>query len=241
VSHVPTRRHLVLHVPAALAAHLPEIAGRVRRIFDLHADPAGVREQLWTDTRLRPLLKRRPGLRVPGAWDPFEIAVRAIVGQQVSVAAARTICGRIVARYGEPLPQNGHGALHHVFPTPERLASARMNGLGLTMRRIATINDLARAFADGSVDLAAHSLDSVVERLTELPGVGPWTAQYIAMRALSEPDAFPTGDLGLIRAWETQTKKKISAKELDRAAEAWRPWRAYAALHLWTSLDKGGG
>lgn len=241
VSHDPARRHLLLQVPAALAAHLPEIAARVRRIFDLHADPAGVREHLWTDTRLRSLLKRRPGLRVPGAWDPFEIAVRGIVGQQVSVAAARTICGRIVARYGEPLPQNGHAALHHVFPAPERLAGARMNGLGLTTRRIATINGLARVFADGSVDLAAHSLDTVVERLTELPGVGPWTAQYIAMRALSEPDAFPTGDLGLIRAWETQTKKKVSAKELDRAAEAWRPWRAYAALHLWTSLDKGGG
>lgn len=242
IANEPARRHLVLRVPAALAAHLPEIAGRVRRIFDLHADPAGVRDQLWADTTLRPLLKRRPGLRVPGAWDPFEIAVRAIVGQQVSVAAARTICGRIVARYGEPLPLNGHAALKHVFPTPERLASARMNGLGLTTRRIATIANLARVFAAGPADLAAaHSLDGVVGWLTELPGVGPWTAQYIAMRALGEPDAFPTGDLGLIRAWELQTKRTVSAKELDRAAEHWRPWRAYAALHLWTSLNKAGG
>lgn len=242
VHHDPEHRQLVMAVSAALAPALPDIAARVRRVFDLHADPVTVHGQLSADARLRPLVKRRPGLRVPGAWDPFEIAVRAVVGQQVSVAAARTLCGRIVARYGDIFPVNGTGALSHVFPAPERLANARMNGLGLTTRRIATIAAMARAFANRTIDVAAaDSLESLVARLTELPGVGPWTAQYIAMRALGEPDAFPTGDLGLIRGWELLTKRTVSAKELDRAAENWRPWRAYAALHLWTSLDKAGG
>jgi len=242
VSHDSARRQVVLRVPAAFATGLPEIAGHVRRVFDLQADPSGVRDQLAADPRLRPLLKRRPGLRVPGAWDPFEIAVRAVVGQQVSVAAARTICGRIAERYGDPLPANGHRTLTRVFPAPERLANVRMNGLGLTTRRIATIGGLARAFTNGDIAIgAADSLENTVSRLTALPGIGPWTAQYIAMRALGEPDAFPTGDLGLIRAWERQTNAKVGAKDLDRAAEAWRPWRAYAALHLWTSLDVGGG
>jgi 3-methyladenine DNA glycosylase/8-oxoguanine DNA glycosylase len=117
-----------------------------------------------------------------------------------------------------------------------------MNGLGLTTRRIATIRALAKSVAVGSLSFNTNgSLEGTVARLTELPGIGPWTAQYIALRGLSEPDAFPTGDLGLIRAWETLAKKKTATKDLDRAAEAWRPWRAYAALHLWMSLDKGAG
>ncbi len=242
VSHDAERRHLVLQVAAQLAAGLPEIAGRVRRLFDLQADPAAVRDHLWTDARMRPMLRRRPGLRVPGAWDAFEIAVRAVVGQQVSVAAARTLCGRIVARYGESITESAAPPLSHVFPTPERLASARMNGLGITTRRVETLRAIARAVADGSLALGANgSLEGSVERLVALPGIGPWTAQYIALRALGEPDAFPTGDLGLIHAWEARTKSTVSAKELDCAAEAWRPWRAYAALHLWTSLSDGGG
>ncbi len=240
VGHDVARRHVILQVPAQLAASLPEIAGRVRRLFDLQADPSAVHNQLSLDDRLRTLLKRRPGLRVPGAWDPFEISVRAIVGQQVSVAAARTICGRIVARYGEPL--NGASEPMRVFPTPERIAAARMNGLGLTTRRIGTLRTIARAITTGSIAFGMNgSLEGTVERLVALPGIGPWTAQYIALRALGEPDAFPTGDLGLIRAWEALSKKNVSTKELDRVAESWRPWRAYAALHLWTSLGDGGG
>jgi AraC family transcriptional regulator of adaptative response / DNA-3-methyladenine glycosylase II len=240
--HDARRRQVALQVPAQLAAGLPDIAGRVRRLFDLQADPAAVNGQLSLDARMRPLLRRRPGLRVPGAWDPFEIAVRAVVGQQISVTAARTVCGRIVARYGEPVAENANRTLTHIFPTPARLAGARLNGLGLTTRRIETLRAIARAVADETLALGANgSLDACVDRLTALPGIGPWTAQYIALRALGEPDAFPTGDLGLLRAWRARTKSKITWPVLDRAAEGWRPWRAYAALHLWTSLSDGGG
>ncbi len=162
VKHDAVRRHVVLQVPARLAASLPEIAGRVRRLFDLQADPEAVKGQLAADARLRTLLKRRPGLRVPGAWDPFEIAVRAIVGQQVSVAAARTICGRIVAKYGEPI--DGEGPLTRVFPTPERIARARMSGLGLTTRRVDTLRTIARETATGSIAFGMNgSLESTVE------------------------------------------------------------------------------
>jgi len=240
VRHDASRRHVVLQLPARLAASLPQIAGRVRRLFDLQADPEAVKNHLSTDPRLRALVKRRPGLRVPGAWEPFEIAVRAIVGQQVSVAAARTICGRIVAQYGGPVAKEA--ALTHVFPTSEKIARAQMKGLGLTTRRADTLRGISRAVASGSITFGVNgSLEGTVAQLTALPGIGPWTAQYIALRALGEPDAFPSGDLGLIRAWEALTKKDSSAKELDRAAESWRPWRAYAALHLWASLSDGGG
>ncbi len=242
VRHDADRRQLVVQVPQNLVAALPEITRRVRRLFDLEAEPTGIREVLSADATLRPLVRTRPGLRVPGAWDPFEIAVRGIVGQQVSVAAARTICGRIAARYGTALDPKQRNGLRQAFPGPERLAAARMNGLGLTGRRITTIRAIARGMADGTLMMGTGAgLDEAVARLVELPGVGPWTAHYIALRALGEPDAFPTGDLGLIQAWSAISRGAVTAKELDRLAEAWRPWRAYAALHLWTSLAKGGG
>jgi len=242
VEHDAVRRQLVVRVPPELVAGLPEIARRVRRLFDLEADPSGICEVLNGDSTLKPLVKKRPGLRVPGAWDPFEIAVRAIVGQQVSVAAARTVCGRIVTRYGSPIDPAQSNGLHHTFPAPDTLTRARMSGLGLTGRRIATIRAIAKGMAEGYLTVTTGAnLDDAIAQLTALPGVGAWTAHYIALRALGEPDAFPTGDLGLIRAWETLTRRGVTAKELDARAEAWRPWRAYAALHLWTSLSKGGG
>ena len=242
VCHDADRRQLVVQVPQDLVAYLPEITRRVRRLFDLEAEPTGIRDVLSSDPALKSLVRKRPGLRVPGAWDPFEIAVRGIVGQQVSVAAARTICGRIVARYGASLNPEGRNGLHHAFPAPARLAFARMNGMGLTGRRITTIRAIARGLAGGTLLVTTGaSLEDTVEQLCELPGVGAWTAQYIAMRGLSEPDAFPTGDLGLMRAWEALTRRTVTARQLDEFAEAWRPWRAYAALHLWTSLAKGGG
>ena len=231
-------RHVLLRVPTELSKALPTLVERVRRVFDLRADPIEINGHLARDKRLGPLVKRRPGLRVPGAWDGFEIAVRAVLGQQVSVKGATTLCGRLVARYGEALVNEASGPLTHVFPRPERLARARMNGLGITGRRIETIRLLARATLDGSLSLGTSpSLEEAVESLVALPGVGPWTAQYIAMRALGEPDAFPSGDLGLQKACATAKGAKLSEGKLLERAEAWRPWRAYAALHLWSSLS----
>lgn len=240
VSHDTARNHLMLSVPPELTPHLPQIAHRVRRMFDLRADPSAVAEHLGAVPGMGPLVQRRSGLRVPGAWDPFEMAVRAVIGQQISVAGARTLCGRLVEKYGEPLGESVPSGLRYVFPAPDRLARARMNGIGLTQRRIDTIRALAKAVTSGTWTWqGAADLDDTVDRLTELPGIGPWTAQYIAMRALSEPDAFPTGDLGLIKAWSQIAGQDVTPKELDTAAEAWRPWRAYATLHLWAGLAEG--
>lgn len=214
---------------------LVAVVARVKRLFDLDSDPAPVAEHLGRDPLLGPLVRQRPGLRVPGAWDPFELAVRAFLGQQVSVRAARTLAGRLAARWGTPLPVARPG-LTHVFPGAAALAAADLSGVGLTGARARALSAFAGAVASGAVALhGGPDLDETVRRLAELPGVGPWTAQYVAMRALGEPDAFPDGDLGLRKAL-SDGPDPASAAALRRRAEAWRPWRAYAALHLWTSL-----
>lgn len=159
-----------------------------------------------------------------------------MLGQQVSVKGATTLCGRLVERYGQRL-ECAAGAVTHRFPEPERLSRARMNGLGITGRRIETIRQLARAAARGGFgSVTPASLEEAVARFVEIPGIGEWTAQYIAMRALGEPDAFPSGDLGLQKACANDDGTKLSEKKLLERAEAWRPWRAYAAMHLWASL-----
>jgi AraC family transcriptional regulator of adaptative response / DNA-3-methyladenine glycosylase II len=176
---------------------------RVCRLFDLDADPAAIHAALGRDRLLAPLLRKRPGVRVPGAWDPFELAVRAIVGQQVSVAGARTVLGRIAAA--------------HTI-TPERLAEVTVEGM--PRKRAETIRTLAREVASGAIVLGESDL-------TQLPGIGPWTANYIAMR-LGDADAFPAGDLILRRS-----AGDLTERELLKRAEAWRPYRAYAAMLLW--------
>jgi AraC family transcriptional regulator of adaptative response / DNA-3-methyladenine glycosylase II len=224
---------LALHSlgPEALFA----VVSRVRQMFDLAADPKDVAAVLKKDPLLAPLLRRRPGLRVPGAWDPFELAVRAVLGQQVSVAAARTFAARIVAGYGEPLPARA-GALTHLFPTPDALASADLKHIGLTAARAKTLNALARAVADGRVSFTdAGATDELKAALTALPGIGPWTAEYVAMRASADPDAFPAEDLVLRRM--AGGRKPLTAKALLERAEDWRPWRAYAVLHLWRAAS----
>jgi len=172
---------------------------------------------------------------VPGAVDGFELAVRAILGQQVSVAGARTLAGRLVAALGEPLAEP-HGSLTHTFPTPERISRADLGGLGLTGGRIVALRALARAVSEGGVALdRGADWEGTVSRLQELPGIGPWTAAYIAMRALGDPDACPVADLGLRRALE---RRGLAGDPKNVAArfDAWRPWRAYATHHLWASL-----
>ncbi len=221
--------------PAALA----EISRRLVRLFDLGADPGPIAEQLGSDPALAATVRARPGLRVPGAWDPFELAVRAILGQQVTVAGARTIAGRLVERFGTPLDRP-EGELTHLFPTAEQIAGADLSGLGVPGARARALGTLADAMASGRIRLEPGSeLDETVAELTCLAGIGPWTAHYIAMRALGEPDALPHGDLGLLHALSTSTEK-MTAKELHRRAEAWRPWRAYATMHLWLSLENNG-
>ncbi|MDX2167778.1 MAG: AlkA N-terminal domain-containing protein [Deltaproteobacteria bacterium] len=234
VRAVPAAAALALRIHGADAAAVPGLIERARRVFDLSADPLAIAAHLRRDLRLRRSLTAQPGLRVPGAWDPFEIAVRAVVGQQVTVRGATTLMGRLVERCGAPLA--GIDGLTHRFPTPAALAAADLTGIGMPSARVAALQGLAAAVARGAVVLdAARGLDEVVERLTALPGIGAWTAHYIAMRALGEPDAFPHGDLGL-RAALGNGSGPVSSAALAEAAEAWRPWRAYAAMHLWQTL-----
>jgi len=186
---------------------------------------------------LRPLLRKRPGLRLPGSWDGFEVAVRAILGQQVSVAAARTLASRIVHRYGEALRAPIAPGLERLFPTPEVLVDADLRAMGVTTARTLCIRGVARALLDGDVDFRVEqSLEEFVERWVALPGIGEWTAHYMAMRALGHPDAFPAADLILRRA-AAAPGETLSIKALTTLAEAWRPWRAYTVMHLWRSMS----
>jgi AraC family transcriptional regulator of adaptative response / DNA-3-methyladenine glycosylase II len=224
-----------LHVQLNDLSALNLLVQRCRRFFDLDADPAAIASILRTDPLLALLIDTRPGLRVPGAINGFEFAVRAIIGQQISVQGARTLVGRLAKSLGEPLPVSD-GTLTHTFPTPEVMTEADMSGLGLTQRRIIALQALAQSVARQELILdASADREETATRLQALPGVGPWTAAYIAMRALNDPDAFPTSDLGLRRAFE-QHGLAADVKSIERHAEAWRPWRAYATQHLWTSL-----
>jgi AraC family transcriptional regulator of adaptative response / DNA-3-methyladenine glycosylase II len=223
---------LELTVSPSPPAALLEIATRVRRQFDLDADPDAIGSVLGRDPRLAPLVARRPGLRVPGAWEPFETAVRAILAQQVSVAAATTLAGRLVARHGVPLASPAAG-LTHVFPAPAALAEADVGSFGIPGARAEAIRALARAVASGALRLGPGATpEETIARLRELPGFGPWTASYVAMRACGEPDAFPAGDLGVRKAL-AESGALASAAEAERRSQAWRPWRAYATMHLW--------
>jgi AraC family transcriptional regulator of adaptative response / DNA-3-methyladenine glycosylase II len=219
---------LELRITAVEPAHLPAVIERARRVFDLGADPAVIREHLRRDPALRPWVDRCPALRVPGAWNGFELAMRAIIGQQISVAAATTITGRVASRWGEPIGD----ARHIVFPRPETLVDADLASIGVPRVRGETLRLLARGVASGEIVLepGADPL-AVREALLAIPGIGEWTAQYVALRALGEPDAFPASDLGLLRSPASGGVK--SPRELLERAESWRPWRGYAAIVLW--------
>jgi AraC family transcriptional regulator of adaptative response / DNA-3-methyladenine glycosylase II len=213
---------LEVRLPPVLAPQALQIAARVTRVFDLRSDPQAIQRHLAKDEALRPFLRR--GLRVPGAWDPFEMAVRAILGQQITVAAARKLAEKLVQDYGESLP---HGRL---FPTPQRLASVELTGMPAS--RAKAVSGLAKAVASGQVRLDGTQ---GAEALLELPGIGDWTAQLIALRALGEPDAFPAADLGLCRSLN------LTPRELTAHAEKWRPWRGSAAAALWLYCADGAG
>ncbi|MBM7059279.1 DNA-3-methyladenine glycosylase 2 family protein [Pseudomonas sp. UL073] len=224
---------LELTLSPSCADLAPQLAEQVRRMFDLDSDPATIAAHLGRDPQLAALLARAPGLRLPMAFDPFEQAVRAIVGQQVAVKAAVTITGRLVQRLGEPLAETAHGESLWLFPSPAALADDPLEGIGMPGKRVATLRRFAAAVASGDLQLSvADGVETLVERLCALPGIGPWTAEYIALRAFGEADAFPTADLGLLKAplWGLGG---IAPRELAARAEAWRPWRAYAAVYLW--------
>ena len=215
---------------------LPKIIGRLRRVFDLAADPDAIAVHLAKDPALEPLVAARPGLRVPGAWDGFELAVRAVLGQQITVPTAIRLAAKLVARFGEPL-RNFDPTLTYVFPLPSALAGVNLSTLGMPQRRAVTLSAVAAAVvADPHIFAAGRSLHEAVTQLRTLPGIGEWTAQYIAMRQLREPDAFPADDIGLMRAMADSEGLRPSASELLARAEQWRPWRAYAAQHLWASV-----
>ena len=218
-------------------AALPQIIARVRRVFDLAADPDMIGEHLSLDPVLAPLVAARPGLRVPGGWDGFELAVRAIFGQQITVPAATKLLGRLVEAHGArlPAPNRDIEGLGHLFPSPARVAKADLSVLGMPKARAVAVTSLARAIcADPAIFSRGACLEEAIAKLRSLPGIGEWTAQYIAMRELREPDAFPTADIGLLRAMATADGRPSPAELLSRA-ERWRPWRAYAALHLWAA------
>ncbi|PZS33575.1 MAG: AraC family transcriptional regulator [Pseudonocardiales bacterium] len=224
----PADGHVVLRCRIDDVRDLAGLVQRCRRLFDLDADPDSVGAVLSADPALAPLVAARPGLRVPGSVDGFELATRAILGQQVSVAGARTLAGRLVSRLAAALP-TPDGALTHAFPTAAAVAGADLAGLGLTGARARALTALAEAVAGGQLDLGPGADRAETrQRLLALPGVGPWTVEYVVMRALTDPDAFPDTDLVLRHA---MTRHGIT--ETDR----WRPWRAYAAMYLWT--DQG--
>ncbi|ABF39951.1 DNA-3-methyladenine glycosylase II [Candidatus Koribacter versatilis Ellin345] len=227
VTHAPEQHSLVLRVNFEDSSALFQIVERVRAMFDLNADWGSIAGVLENDRLLRGHLKGDPGRRLPGAWDGFELAVRAVLGQQISVAAATNLAGQIARKFGRPLRKSN--GISHLFPTPEILADAA--SLPLPMKRAETIRALACAVRDCELQFdAITDVPQFCEQLKTIPGIGDWTAQYVALRALREPDAFPAGDLGLQKSLGVK-----SSAELERRAENWRPWRGYAAIYMWSA------
>ena len=211
------------------------IIERIRTMFDLNADWADIAKVLRADATLAWMVEAAPGLRVPGAWNGFELAVRAVLGQQIRVAHATALAGRLTKAFGQPI--TGNGSLTHLFPAAEVLSEADLSGVGLTKARAGTIRTLARTVARGDLSfVGVVDSEAFRRKLTEIPGIGNWTAEYVAMRALGEPDAFPAGDVALQSALEIS-----GARAAEMRAEPWRPWRSYATMYLWMMGHKSKG
>lgn len=238
VAHLPEHQSLCVTIRFPRVPSLPAIISGVRRVFDLGADIETIDAHLSLDPVLAPFVAQRPGLRAPGGWDGFELGTRAILGQQVTVAAARRLAGQLVARYGEPVSPDfaSEPQLTHVFPEAQRLALAESIDLGMPGARRSALKELAAAAVeDPNLFRSCGTIEHAIARLRQIRGVGAWTAQYIALRALRETDAFPATDVGLLRGAEIVDGAKPSVPDLLRRSEAWRPWRAYAAQHLWAA------
>jgi DNA-3-methyladenine glycosylase II len=261
------RKHcLVVQIDGPVSAHAAALAAPLSRMFDLQADPAAIAAHLRTDPWFAPLVDAVPGLRVPGAWSGFELVVRAIVGQQVSVKAATTIIGRLVQRVGEPIEGHPHARTAWRFPTPAALAAADLAGIGMPGKRVAALQGFAQAVASGAVATershvaapasakrqsrriaatastpASDDLDAMRAALLALPGIGPWTVEYVAMRAWRDANAWPATDLVLMQAIAARDPSLVRATQQRTRTDTWSPWRAYAAMHLWNEIaDRAG-
>jgi AraC family transcriptional regulator, regulatory protein of adaptative response / DNA-3-methyladenine glycosylase II len=237
VSLMDGEHTLELRVTGADPTDLFELSFAARRVFDTSADPAQIMQAFRSDPILGPLVTRSPGLRIPGAWDAFECVVRAIMGQHISVTGARTLATRLVERLGTRLKSPAPG-LTTMFPSPREIAEGDLGGLGLTRSRIAAIQSLAQAVVAHKFEFTAPT-DETVAALAQISGVGEWTSQYVALRALGDPDAFPTSDR-ILRRMAANGRGALSEAELESRAEAWRPWRAYAATYLWDAAARSG-
>jgi AraC family transcriptional regulator of adaptative response / DNA-3-methyladenine glycosylase II len=247
VSHLPQKNQLLLQLAPQLTPVLMPVLARVRQQFDLEANPAFIQSHLQQDALLAAQIQATPGLRVPGAFDSFELAIRAVLGQQVSVAGATTVAGRLVQRFGD-LVDTPLAAITRHFPTPETIIGLPINelaGIGIPATRAQTLQNVARfALAGGFERLPDSTQATMLDNMKSVRGIGEWTAQYIAMRALRFPDAFPAGDLGLQKAAAqlsplaaSLAQTRWTEKQLLLQAQAWSPWRAYAAMLLWQSLN----
>ncbi|MDR5760252.1 AlkA N-terminal domain-containing protein [Caballeronia sp. LZ035] len=233
------RKHrLVVTVEGAAARHAQELAAPLSRMFDLHADPREIARCLSADPILAPLVEAAPGLRVPGAWSGFELVVRTIVGQQVSVKGASTIMNRIVQRAGRRIEGHPHEGTAWRFPTPAELADADLDKIGMPTKRVQAVQNFAQAVASGALPLDTPGADTAqLQRdLLAMPGIGPWTVGYVAMRALRDPDAWPDADLVLMQAIAKRDPSLVKPAQQRARTERWRPWRAYAAMHLWNGV-----
>lgn len=239
IAHLPERQSLALTIRHTNVQDFSAIVSRVRRVFDLGADIATINAHLQLDSTLAPLVMKRPGLRAPGAWDGFELGVRAILGQQVSVAAARGLAHQLVKTHGTPMriESMSDSRLTHSFPSAERIAVARELGLRMPQARISALQEFARHAAQDSALFGPFStMNEAIERLRSIRGIGEWTAHYVALRALREMDAFPASDIVLLRSFARLTDDENSKPAaLLRRSEPWRPWRAYAAQHIWAA------
>jgi AraC family transcriptional regulator, regulatory protein of adaptative response / DNA-3-methyladenine glycosylase II len=233
-----SKNELAVELATSEEVETSGLARTLRRLFDLDADPVGIARHFSKDKLIGPLVHKRPGIRIPRCWDPFELTIRVILGQQVSVAGATTLTGRVVRLHGKPLfEEAGIPGLSHAFPNPQALARTDLAvPVGLPRTRARSISGLAAAVASDPALLGGQGkLDEVIERLVALPGIGPWTANYVAMRGLRKDDAFPESDLGLLRSATKPDCERLKPAELLRLAEKWRPLRGYAAMHLWLS------
>jgi AraC family transcriptional regulator of adaptative response / DNA-3-methyladenine glycosylase II len=236
VAHLPREKSLEISILFPDVRALPAIVARARRVFDLGADIETIEQHLAADPALAGLIAQRPGLRAPGGWDGFEVGIRAVLGQQVSVAAARQLAGRLVELRGRcvPKPFRNHRLLSLAFPDASRLVSASSIKLAMPGARLLALMEVARStLADPNLFHPLGGLAETVARLKSIPGIGEWSAQYIALRAVRESDAFPATDLGLLRGAASIGGVAVNPAGLLDRAEGWRPWRAYAAQHLW--------